>query len=81
MRADELDKALRKLSLDESERAIVEALSVAIVNKVLHAPVSRLRSQAEREEGLAYLDAARELFALDDPEAPGADADEEDLAP
>jgi glutamyl-tRNA reductase len=48
---------------------------------VLHAPVSRLRTQAEREEGLAYLDAARELFALDDPEAPGADADEEDSPP
>ncbi len=82
VRVDELEKALRKLALDESQRSVVEALSVAIVNKVLHAPVSRLRSQAEREEGLAYLDAARELFALDDPEAPGAgaDGDDEDAA-
>ncbi len=80
VRAEELEKALRKLSLGEAERGVVEALSVAIVNKVLHAPVSRLRTQAERDEGLAYLDAARELFALDDPEAPGADADEDDPA-
>jgi hypothetical protein len=37
--------------------------------------MSRLREQAEREEGLAYLEAARVLFALDDPTAPGAEAD------
>ncbi len=81
VRSDELEKALRKLSLDDADRGVVEALSVAIVNKVLHAPVSRLRTQAERDEGLAYLDAARELFALDDPEAPGAGADEDDPTP
>ena len=45
------------------------------MNKVLHAPVSRLREQAEREDGLAYLEAAKVLFALDDPTAPGAEAD------
>jgi hypothetical protein len=33
--------------------------------------VSRLRREAEREEGMAYLEAARVLFGLDDEEEPG----------
>jgi hypothetical protein len=40
------------------------------VNKVLHAPLSRLRREAEREEGVVYLEVARTLFGLD--EEPGA---------
>jgi glutamyl-tRNA reductase len=75
IRQGELDKAVAKLGLDEAQQRGVEALTRALVNKVLHAPVSRLREQAEREGGLAYLEAAKVLFALDDPNAPGADAD------
>jgi hypothetical protein len=36
------------------------------VNKLLHAPVSRLRAEVDREEGLARLEAARTLFGLDE---------------
>ncbi len=72
IRSDELERAAAKLGLDETQRAGVEALTRAIVNKLLHAPISRLREGAEREEGLARLEAARALFALDDPDAPGA---------
>jgi glutamyl-tRNA reductase len=75
IRQSELDKALAKLGLGDTERKGVEALTRSIVNKLLHAPVSRLRERAEREEGLAYLEAAKVLFALDDPGAPGAEAD------
>jgi glutamyl-tRNA reductase len=75
IRQGELDRAVAKLGLDEAQQRGVEALTRALVNKVLHAPVSRLREQAEREGGLAYLEAAKVLFALDDPSAPGADAD------
>lgn len=66
VRERELDKALRKLALDPEGRQVLEALSHAIVNKILHAPVSRLRAFAERDSGIAYLETARELFALDD---------------
>jgi glutamyl-tRNA reductase len=52
----------------------VEALTRSLVNKILHAPLSRLRSEAEREEGMAYLEVARMLFGLDDDE----NADESD---
>jgi glutamyl-tRNA reductase len=75
IRQGELERALARLGLGEAERRSVEALTRAIVNKVLHAPVSTLRAQAEREDGLACLEAARVLFALDDPGAPGAEAD------
>jgi glutamyl-tRNA reductase len=75
IRQGELDKALGRLGLGETERQAVEALTRAIVNKILHAPVSRLRERAEREEGIAYLEAAKVLFALDDDGAPGAQAD------
>jgi glutamyl-tRNA reductase len=78
VREAELAKWAARVAPDEEARRAVEALTRAIVNKVLHAPVSRLRAQAEREDGLAYLQAARTLFALDDPQAPGAEADHGD---
>ncbi|HBZ71646.1 MAG TPA: glutamyl-tRNA reductase, partial [Deltaproteobacteria bacterium] len=74
IRQGELQRALQRLSLDETQRQGVESLTRSIVNKLLHAPVSRLRAEAEREEGLAYLEAARVLFALDDPDRTGAEA-------
>ena len=39
-----------------------------------YALYSRLRREAEREEGMAYLEAARVLFALDEDDPP-ADAE------
>lgn len=75
VRQAELARWAARSGLDEEGRRHVEALTRAIVNKILHAPLSRLRGQAEREDGLAYLQAARALFALDDPTAPGAEAD------
>jgi glutamyl-tRNA reductase len=77
IRSAELQKSLARLGLGDAQREGVEALTRAIVNKVLHAPVSRLREHAEREEGLAYLEAAKVLFALDDAAAPGADGEDE----
>lgn len=73
IRQAELERGLARLDLDERGRQGVEALTRALVNKILHAPLVRLRQEAEREEGIAHLEAARLLFGLDDPE-PGADA-------
>jgi glutamyl-tRNA reductase len=66
IRLAELEQALRRLDLDDRQREGVEALTRAIVNKILHAPTARLRREAEREEGMAYLEAARVLFGLDE---------------
>jgi glutamyl-tRNA reductase len=66
IRTRELERALARLDLGEGEQAAVDALTKSIVNKIMHAPVSRLRQEAEREEGMAYLELARVLFELDD---------------
>jgi glutamyl-tRNA reductase len=83
VRRAELERTLRRGDFDETQRESVEALTRAIVNKLLHAPLTRLRAGGEEETGLAYLEAARVLFALDDVEAPGAaaDADPDDYEP
>ena len=74
LRVSEVERALRRPELAEVPREALEQLTRSIVNKILHAPVSRLRREAEREEGMAYLEAARVLFALDEDDLP---ADEE----
>jgi len=66
IRTRELEKTLARLELGENERAAVDRLTKSIVNKIMHAPVSRLRREAEREEGIAYLETARVLFELDE---------------
>lgn len=73
----ELARHAGSIGLDDSQIEGVETLARSIVNKVLHAPLSRLRAETGREEGLAMLEAARELFALDDASAPGGHIDAE----
>ncbi|MRR12849.1 hypothetical protein EG835_10400, partial [bacterium] len=66
IRAAELEKALKRLgSLSEKEIATIEALSSAIVNKMLHGPTSRLKNVAGERYGVAYVEAARFLYGLD----------------
>ena len=77
IRSGELERALARLDLSGPEREGVESLTHSIVNKILHAPLSRLRREAQREEGMAYLEAARVLFDLDS----GDDAPDENEAP
>ena len=75
IRRSELERALSGLPLDARAQSAVEALTRGIVNKLLHAPLSRLREELEGEAGLAHLEAARSLFGLDD-EPQGGDSDE-----
>jgi glutamyl-tRNA reductase len=81
IRAAELEKHLGRLGLDDTQRDGVEALTRAIVNKLLHAPVSRLRGQTEREDGFGYLEAARVLFDLDDRSADAEGSHEPEALP
>ena len=50
----------------DEERRSLEHMTKSIVNKLLHAPVARLRAETDREEGMAMREAARALFGLDD---------------
>jgi len=80
IRAGEVEKTFARLALDDASRDAVDALTRAIVNKILHAPLSRLREEAEREEGIAHLETTRLLFALDET-APSASADGDETDP
>lgn len=62
---DELAAALDRLSsADERTREIVSRMAHRLVKRLLHEPTSRLRQQANGDNGHSYAEAIRELFAL-----------------
>jgi glutamyl-tRNA reductase len=65
LRVAEFERLAARLPLGDGEREAVEHLTRAIVNKLLHEPVTQLRRAAEREDGVAMLEVARVLFDLD----------------
>jgi glutamyl-tRNA reductase len=66
-RAREMQRAAAKLSeLSEREREAVEAMTRAIVAKLIHPPVSAVKSKAGTTEGEALARSLRELFDLPD---------------
>ncbi len=76
----EAEKALARLShLSDRDRAQVSAMAQAIVNKLLHAPFTSMRREAQEKGETDIVEAVRRLFALADaPEA--ADPPAEDAA-
>ncbi len=65
IRAKELEKTLSHLpNLSEKERKLLEGLTAAIVNKILHPPVSRLKTLSDETQAEAYVDALQTLFEL-----------------
>jgi glutamyl-tRNA reductase len=65
IRQAELNKTLRRLpDLNEAERSRIEALTQALVKKLLDAPTNRLRAQANTPNAPEYADVARTLFGL-----------------
>jgi glutamyl-tRNA reductase len=66
IRQRELDKAASRLSdLDDRERDAVEAVTRAIVNKLLHEPTVRVKSMAGTADGVGFTEALATLFDLD----------------
>ena len=66
IRAEELEKALKRLSgLSEKDARTIEALTASIVNKMLHGPTARLKQVAAEKDGYSYVEAARFLYGLD----------------
>ena len=75
IRQMELEKALKRLDLSEKDRKTIEALTCAIVNKMLHGPTARLKKAAAGRDGYEYMEMARALYGLEDSEeksGPGA---------
>lgn len=70
----EMEKALRRLGdLSEKQRSTVEAMTVAIVNKMLHQPTVRLKGNCSDRDRVAFTWTLRELFDLtNDIQAPAS---------
>jgi glutamyl-tRNA reductase len=67
IRQTELEKALRRMGgLSEKEVKTIEALTSSIVNKMLHEPTSRLKDAATEKDAIAFVDAARYLYGLEE---------------
>jgi glutamyl-tRNA reductase len=67
--AEEVAQALSRLAhTDTRTQQTVERLAHRLVNRLLHEPTTRLRSQAAEGNGHGYSQAVRELFALADDE-------------
>jgi len=66
IRRAELDKTLRRLpGLSPAERRRLEALTQALVNKLLHTPTTRLRAEAGGPYSVQYTNTLCRLFDLE----------------
>ena len=64
----ELEKSASKMtSLSEADRKALDRTADAIVGKLLHAPISALKSGDPEADGPVLIDTTRRLFALDEP--------------
>jgi glutamyl-tRNA reductase len=67
IRLAELEKTLRRMpDLTQAERERIEALTQALVKKLLDHPTRRLRAEAASHRGPEYASLARNLFNLSD---------------
>ena len=67
MRTAELEKTLSKMGdLWEKQKKQVEALTQAIVNKLLHNPLVALKKGAGDPEGSSHVESARVLFGINE---------------
>jgi glutamyl-tRNA reductase len=65
IRLGEVRKAVARLpDVTPETRAALEALSTGIVNKVLHAPITKLRESSRAGSSRSWLELVHELFAL-----------------
>jgi glutamyl-tRNA reductase len=70
IRNQELAKLFAKHgAFSEGEREAIAAMASAITNKLLHAPIVRLKQDSQAQGGSHYLQALRDLFSLDDTRA------------
>ena len=68
IRRTEIEKSLRTSlkELSEKERRAIDDMTSAIVGKILHGPISRLKKPSDEQEEALYVEALKKLFGLDD---------------
>jgi glutamyl-tRNA reductase len=72
IRRGELEKTFASLKeLGPKEKKSIEALTAAIINKVLHQPITVLKQSQNDGAGENYVDAVRALFDLEAPNPEG----------
>ena len=64
-------------SLSDADRERLRAMARALVSRMLHEPTLRLKASVGEDDSFAYVNALRELFALEGASAPLADGDAE----
>jgi glutamyl-tRNA reductase len=68
IRRAEVERALARLpGAAEETRRVMEALSQAIINKVLHAPMVKLKDSSRAGHGRRWTEMISELFGLRGP--------------
>jgi glutamyl-tRNA reductase len=71
IRLEEIKRTLDKLgTISEKEREAIEGLTVSIVNKLLHGPLTLLKKETEGTNGNTLLEAAQRLFLIEKTEPP-----------
>ncbi|MDL1888188.1 glutamyl-tRNA reductase [Nitrospirales bacterium NOB] len=66
----EVGKLLARLAhLSPEDRAAVEGMASAIINKIVHGTMVTLKAEAASSSGAAYVEAARRFFSLEPPAA------------
>jgi glutamyl-tRNA reductase len=68
VRQQELERTMGHLPpMTDRERRALEAMTQAIVNKILHRPVTHLKREGARDGAGVYVQMVRDLFGFDDP--------------
>jgi len=69
IRAAELEKAMARMGdLTPDQRATIASMTTAMMNKILHQPMSELRRRAVHQDGHVYSAVLRRLFGLEEKE-------------
>ena len=72
----EVEKVLGRLGhLSAQDRELVEGLASSIVNKLIHRTMVTLKNEVNSSSGPAFVEAARQFYALDRPAASTQQAD------
>ncbi len=67
LRRTELVKTMKKMdNLSEVDRKRIEAMTEAMLNKILHRPISRMKKAAHQGDEGAVVDMIREIFEIED---------------
>jgi glutamyl-tRNA reductase len=63
--------------LSDADRARVEAMAGAIVSRILHEPTLKLKKSSGEDDAYVYIQALRDLFALDAGAPPNVETDDD----